>query len=157
MPRRGTWSDRRFSPGASIRRGWDLARFQTEFASHFGAYANVDVALDTFPYHGTTTTCEALSMGVPVVTLAGVTHVSRVGVSLLTSVGLKELIAQSPEEYVKIAANLSRRPRTLEGNPRDAAGPDVEFTVDGRAAIRQRCRGGLSAGLAKVVRHAVAV
>ena len=53
------------------------------------------IALNTFPYHGTTTTCEALWMGVPVVSLAGLTHSSRVGVSLLSTVGLPELIAQS--------------------------------------------------------------
>ena len=72
--------------------------------SHLAAYNQMDIALDTFPYHGTTTTCEAIWMGVPVVTLAGQTHVSRVGVSLLSTVGLPELIAQSAEEYVSIAS-----------------------------------------------------
>ena len=60
--------------------------------------------IPAFPYHGTTMTCEALWMGVPVVALAGKTHASRVGVSLLTNVGLPELIASSPEEYITIAA-----------------------------------------------------
>jgi predicted O-linked N-acetylglucosamine transferase (SPINDLY family) len=54
---------------------------------HLALYANMDVALDTFPYHGTTTTCEAMWMGVPVVTLAGRAHAGRVGVSLLTNCG----------------------------------------------------------------------
>jgi len=67
----------------------------------------VDIALDTFPYHGTTTTCEALWTGVPVVTLAGQAHASRVGVSLLTNVGLPELVAYSGDEYVKIASELA--------------------------------------------------
>jgi predicted O-linked N-acetylglucosamine transferase (SPINDLY family) len=67
----------------------------------------VDIALDTFPYHGTTTTCEALWMGVPVVTLAGQTHASRVGVSLLSNLGHPEWIATSPEGYVKIAVELA--------------------------------------------------
>ncbi len=70
-------------------------------------YSEVDVALDTFPYHGATTTCEALWMGVPVVTLAGPVHVSRVGVSLLHAAGLAELIAESPQEYVRKAAELA--------------------------------------------------
>ena len=70
-------------------------------------YDRVDIALDTFPYHGTTTTCEALWMGVPVLTLAGQRHASRVGVSLLTNAGLPELIADSPDQYIEIAAALA--------------------------------------------------
>jgi predicted O-linked N-acetylglucosamine transferase (SPINDLY family) len=70
---------------------------------HFEIYNRVDVALDTFPYHGTTTTCEALWMGVPVVSLAGQTHVSRVGGSLLSHAGFGELIAASPTDYLTIA------------------------------------------------------
>lgn len=75
---------------------------------HLHQYAHVDIALDTYPYHGTTTTCESLWMGVPVITLAGDSHVSRVGVSLLTHAGLQELIAFSPEEYVAIAVKLAQ-------------------------------------------------
>jgi protein O-GlcNAc transferase len=78
------------------------------FAEHFQSYGQVDIALDTFPYHGTTTTCDALWMGVPIVTLAGKTHVARVGVSLLTNLGLGEWIAHSPDEYASIAAELAR-------------------------------------------------
>ena len=70
-------------------------------------YHRIDIALDTFPYHGTTTTCESLCMGVPVVTMAGDSHVSRVGVSLLHSIGLPELIADSPDHYCAIAAALA--------------------------------------------------
>lgn len=81
---------------------------------HLEYYYHVDLALDTFPYHGTTTTCEALWMGVPVVTLAGESHHSRVGVSLLTNVGWPELIAKSPEEYVRVAVELANAPRRLE-------------------------------------------
>ena len=80
-------------------------------AGHLALYHRVDIALDTFPYHGTTTTCEALWMGVPVVTLEGQTYASRVGVSLLTNVGLAELVAQTPDAYVgnalKLATDLS--------------------------------------------------
>jgi predicted O-linked N-acetylglucosamine transferase (SPINDLY family) len=76
-------------------------------AGHLAGYSGVDIGLDTFPYCGTTTTCEALWMGVPVVTLEGRTHASRVGVSLLRNVGLPELVAQSGEEYVSIAAGIA--------------------------------------------------
>ena len=80
---------------------------------HFRLYHQVDLALDTYPYHGTTTTCEAMWMGVPVITLAGKTHVSRVGVSLLSRVGLTELIANSEEEYISKAINLANKPQKL--------------------------------------------
>lgn len=79
-------------------------------ASHLALYNRVDVALDTFPYHGTTTTCEALWMGVPVVSLAGDRHMSRVGVSLLSAAGHPELVASSPDEYVRIASELASNP-----------------------------------------------
>jgi len=71
------------------------------------AHARADVALDTFPYHGTTTTCFSLWMGLPVVTLAGATHVSRVGVSILTNVGLPEFVARDADDYVGAAARLA--------------------------------------------------
>jgi len=73
-------------------------------AEHLRRYHEIDIALDPFPYNGTTTTCDALWMGVPVVTLAGTTHVARVGVSLLNHLGLTEWIANSAREYVEIAA-----------------------------------------------------
>lgn len=75
--------------------------------SHLALYRRVDIALDTFPYHGTTTTCEALWMGVPVVTLAGDSHVSRVGVSLLQTVGLPGWIARDDKDYIRIAATAA--------------------------------------------------
>ncbi len=76
-------------------------------AEHLALYSRLDIALDTFPYNGTTTTCEALWMGVPVITLTGRTHAGRVGRSLLSTVGLSELIAESPEGYVSRAATLA--------------------------------------------------
>ena len=72
-------------------------------ADHLALYHRVDLALDPFPYNGTTTTCEALWMGVPVITLAGHVHAARVGTSLLTHTGLTEWIATTPEEYLAIA------------------------------------------------------
>lgn len=80
--------------------------------AHLAMYARVDVALDTFPYNGTTTTCEALWMGVPVVSVAGDAHMSRVGLSLLSAVGHREWVARDVEEYVRIAVQLAGdRPR----------------------------------------------
>jgi protein O-GlcNAc transferase len=81
--------------------------------SHLALYHEVDVALDTFPYHGTTTTCEALWMGVPVVSLAGDRHMSRVGVSLLNAIGRAEWLAATADDYVRIAVELARRPEAL--------------------------------------------
>jgi protein O-GlcNAc transferase len=67
----------------------DLRGRVEDARGHLGLYDLIDVALDTFPYHGTTTTCEALAMGVPVVSLAGDSHRSRVAASLLSAVGLR--------------------------------------------------------------------
>jgi protein O-GlcNAc transferase len=121
---------------------------EPEFRSHLALYNQVDIALDTFPYHGTTTTCEALWMGVPVVSLAGQTHVSRVGVSLLNCIGLAELIAQSPEEYksiaVRLAGDLPRLAelrRTLRERMRASPLMDAtRFAGDIEAAYRQMWR-----------------
>jgi Flp pilus assembly protein TadD len=76
-------------------------------AAHLALYDRIDIGLDPTPYNGTTTTCEALWMGVPVITLAGETHASRVGASLLTAVGLSELIATDEEGYVRLAMALA--------------------------------------------------
>lgn len=84
-------------------RGWAGAREQ-----HLEAYGDIDIALDTFPYNGTTTTCEALWMGVPVVTLAGDVHMSRVGASLLAAAGLNDLIAHDADGFVKIVVEIAR-------------------------------------------------
>lgn len=84
----------------------DLIAYTPSSRDHLALYGSVDVALDTFPYHGTTTTCEALWMGVPVVTLAGRAHAGRVGVSLLGAVGLPEFVATTPAEYARLASVL---------------------------------------------------
>ena len=77
-------------------------------------YDQVDIALDTFPYNGTTTTCDALWMGVPVVTLVGGHHAGRVGLSILSRLGLETLAARSADEYVEKAAALAQDVRALE-------------------------------------------
>ena len=90
---------------------------------HLTQYNRIDVSLDTFPYHGTTTTCEALWMGVPSIVLAGPGHASRPGVSLLANVGLGDLVAQTPEEYVANAVRLAE---------------DLPRLTEIRAGLRQR-------------------
>ncbi|OFX08706.1 MAG: hypothetical protein A2516_04400 [Alphaproteobacteria bacterium RIFOXYD12_FULL_60_8] len=82
---------------------------------HLSLYGQAHVALDTFPYNGTTTTCEALWMGLPVVSLAGDSHLSRVGVSLLTHAGFPEWIAKTPESYVEVALDLAQDRTRLAG------------------------------------------
>lgn len=77
------------------------------FQAHLDSYSRIDVALDTFPYHGTTTTCEALWAGVPVVTIAGKEHRSRVGVSLLGAVGLGDLVGADDETFVRKTVELA--------------------------------------------------
>ena len=67
----------------------------------------MDIALDPFPYNGVTTTCDALWMGVPVISLAGQMSVSRQGVRFLRSAGLDELLAETPEDYIRIASDLA--------------------------------------------------
>ena len=94
-------------------------------AAHLNRYGQVDVALDPFPYHGTATTLDALWMGVPTVTLAGRTHVSRVGATLMTHAGLPEWVATSSEQYVAIAA---------------ARAADIDGLVELRATMRDRLR-----------------
>ncbi|MBL0312367.1 MAG: tetratricopeptide repeat protein [Holophagaceae bacterium] len=89
-------------------RGWDST---PEF--HLERYGEVDIALDPVPYNGTTTTCEAMWMGVPVITLQGDRHAGRVGVSLLNQIGLTELIALDEDSYVRLALDLANDPARL--------------------------------------------
>jgi len=86
-----------------------LLGHQPHTVNHLDLYGQVDVALDTAPYAGTTTTCEALYMGVPVVTLRGEgIHAQNVGCSLLSAVNLTDLIASNEDEYVYKASELCR-------------------------------------------------
>jgi predicted O-linked N-acetylglucosamine transferase (SPINDLY family) len=117
-------------------------------AGHLGAYERIDIALDPFPYNGTTTTCEALWMGVPVITLRGDRHAGRVGASLLTTLGQEALIAETVDGYVAaavgLAADLGRlvhlrhslRPAMAASPLTDAAG----FTRRVEAAYRDMWR-----------------
>ena len=96
-----------------VERGIDIERL--EFLSHISSesahletYNRIDIGLDTFPYNGTTTTCEALWMGVPVICLRGDRHASRVGASILTRVGQPNLIAETIDDYVAVAGALAK-------------------------------------------------
>jgi predicted O-linked N-acetylglucosamine transferase (SPINDLY family) len=111
------------------RDGIDPARLEfvgVMFPSkYFECYHRIDIALDTFPYCGGTTSCDALWMGVPVVSLVGKTAISRGGLTILTNVGLAELAASSVEEYVKIAKDLAA---------------DLPRLASVRAGLRERMR-----------------
>lgn len=92
-------------------RGVDIDRIRylpalSSTTAHLDAYRNLDIALDTYPYNGTTTTCEALWMGVPLITLCGDLPASRVSASLLKQVGLEPLIAHDAETFALNAVEL---------------------------------------------------
>lgn len=111
-----------FEARGVARERLDLLGHTPTQAEHLDLYRRLDIALDTFPYNGTTTTCEALWMGVPVITLAGVSHAGRVGVSLLGSAGFPGWIAETPGQYISLAAALAG---------------DVEMLAGLRASLRE--------------------
>ncbi|HIJ53672.1 MAG TPA: FkbM family methyltransferase [Planctomycetes bacterium] len=82
---------------------------------HLKLYNQIDIALDTYPYNGTTTTFEALWMGVPVISLVGQHHMSRVGSTILTRFGMGFLAADTPENYLIRATALAAKTDTLAG------------------------------------------
>lgn len=87
----------------------ELQGFVASAAGHLEVYDRVDIALDPFPYSGTTTSCDALWMGVPLVTLLGPMHAGRVGLSLLAQLGLTDWVARDPAEYLQIAQHWAQR------------------------------------------------
>ncbi|HEX5243412.1 MAG TPA: hypothetical protein VFW23_09155, partial [Tepidisphaeraceae bacterium] len=106
--------DKAFSTSIAARfsrYGIDPARLEMVYrgnrSSYLASFGGVCVHLDTFPYNGHTTTCDALWMGVPTVSMAGATHVQRAGYSVLSAVGLSDLVANSPEQYLHIATDLA--------------------------------------------------
>jgi predicted O-linked N-acetylglucosamine transferase (SPINDLY family) len=123
----------------------DLLGVTKTVAEHLAQYNGVDIALDTFPYNGATTSCEALIMGVPVITFAGTTHAGRVGASLLSSYGLADLIATDRDDYVARAIALAGdtvRLAALRGNLRGRvqgapSSDPAQFTGDLEAAYRE--------------------
>jgi len=132
------------------RHGIDPGRLELvantpSYREHLSLYGRVDVALDTFPYNGTTTTCEALWMGVPVVTLSGAAHRSRVGRSLLLLVGLPKLAAKDGDAFAATASELALDTDRLQGlrerlRPALASSPLTDaagFTLNLERAYRE--------------------
>lgn len=114
---------------------------------HLRMAGSVDIALDSFPYNGQTTACECLWMGVPVVTLAGETHVARVGWQLVDRIGCGELTAFTEGDYVRLAVELAQDQRRLrkyrrELRPRVLASPLMNGSVvsDMEAAFARLAR-----------------
>lgn len=91
----------------------DELEIRSASADYLEQYKEVDIALDTYPYPGGGTTCEALYMGVPVISLYGSRHGSRFGYSLLQNIGIGELAAATPEGYVERAVALASDPQLL--------------------------------------------
>ena len=132
---------------ASIREGFagagiDAERIELtgrvrrgEYLAH---YNRIDIALDTFPFAGGTTSLDAVWMGVPVVTLSGGTVLHRAGVSIAMNLGLPELVAASPEEYVSVATALAR---------------DVERLSVLRAGLRSRLQASPLGDAPRFARH----
>jgi predicted O-linked N-acetylglucosamine transferase (SPINDLY family) len=118
---------------------------EADYRQHQARYHEVDIGLDPFPCNGGTTTCDALWMGVPVVTLAGDRFISRMGVSMAQNAGLAELIAATPDDYVALAARLAGEPGHLADwrqrlRPQLAASPLLDadrFTRNLEAAYRR--------------------
>jgi predicted O-linked N-acetylglucosamine transferase (SPINDLY family) len=90
----------------------ELRESQPDIVDHLNSYAEIDIALDPFPYNGTTTTCEAMWMGVPMISLIGDHHAARVGFDLLSQVGLADFAAPDVDAYIANAIALaSDRPQ----------------------------------------------
>jgi predicted O-linked N-acetylglucosamine transferase (SPINDLY family) len=118
----------RFAQRGIATKRIELMAWVPDITSHLSAYQQIDISLDPFPYNGATTTCEALWMGVPVVTLSGDRHAGRVGASILRRLNLDELVARDAKEYVQIAVNLADQRDRLADlrrslRPRMAASP----------------------------------
>ncbi|MCA9285714.1 MAG: tetratricopeptide repeat protein [Phycisphaerales bacterium] len=149
---------RNWLASAFEERGVDASRvemmaFTATQEEHLALYGRVDLALDTFPYNGTTTTLEALWMGTPVIGLEGVGHHARVGLTLLDAIGRRDLVAPDLDGYVERAvavasdgAALERDHATLraavESSPlRDEKGFAGRFEKAVRGLWRAWCRG----------------
>ncbi len=91
----------------------ELIEWSATLREHFEHYRRIDIALDPFPYNGTTTTCEALMMGVPVIALAGDRHAARVSASILARLGLEVLVAPDPAGYLARAQALAQKPEAV--------------------------------------------
>ena len=91
----------------------EFLEYLSDRCAHLDSYNEIDIALDPFPYSGTTTSCEALWMGVPVLTLVGPFHRSRVSYSILKNCGIEDTVAYTQQQYVETAVELARHPNRL--------------------------------------------
>lgn len=146
----GSFADRRVGNdlrAAFAREGIDPARITTlgqtrSYEEHLALYGRIDIALDTFPVTGATTTADTLWMGVPVVTLAGRSKVERMSATQLAAIGHQDWIAATPEEFAAIAVRLAGKVTALHA---------------GRAALRERFLAsplGDAAGIARALESA---
>lgn len=92
----------------------EFRRIEAVRMQHLRLYDEIDVALDPFPWNGHTTACEALWMGAPVVALRGDRHSARMVASVLSCLGLHELIGETPDDYHRIAVGLARDVNRLD-------------------------------------------
>ena len=139
------------------QRGITAAQLQTSgwmnFQEYLESFSRVDIALDPFPWNGHTTTCHSLWMGVPVVSLAGKTALSRAGTSVMGNLGMaNEWVAQSPADYFSLAQSWAKKPTELaeiratlrqrmQTSPLlDAPAFTAAFETSLRDLWRQRCR-----------------
>jgi predicted O-linked N-acetylglucosamine transferase (SPINDLY family) len=106
-PSRRHYFRERFAAHGTAPERLELRELQTDIMDHLNSYAEIDIALDPFPYNGTTTTCEALWMGVPMISLVGDHHAARVGFDLLSQVGLADFAAADIESYIAKAVALA--------------------------------------------------
>jgi predicted O-linked N-acetylglucosamine transferase (SPINDLY family) len=145
----GRFASRGMGRARLLLEGWNPVR-----GGHLALYGQADIALDTFPYNGGTTTCEALWMGLPVVSLSGRSHAARMGASLLHAAALPEFVTDEPDAFVRIASALAgdrERLSALRAGLRDhlrtsALMDEAGFTRDLESAYRsmwrRRCSGG---------------
>jgi predicted O-linked N-acetylglucosamine transferase (SPINDLY family) len=141
------WRDRSRQRGLDDNRV-ELRSVEAVDLRHLRQYADIDVALDAFPWNGHTTACEALWMGVPVVTLRGDRHAGRMVASLLTCLGLQELVAETPADYVLHRRRARRRRTAAGGDAGRAARPDGGLAAVRRAGLHCYIGGGVSADVA---------
>jgi predicted O-linked N-acetylglucosamine transferase (SPINDLY family) len=122
----------------------DLIGYSHNKISHLQAIGAVDLVLDTFPYSGATTTCEALWMGVPVVTISGDRYVARMSTGILSCIGLEELVATDADDYVDRAVALAADPDRLR---------DLRQSLRGRMAASPLCdAAGFAADMEQAIR-----
>jgi predicted O-linked N-acetylglucosamine transferase (SPINDLY family) len=102
----------RFAESGILRERVELI-FRVPKHEYFATYGRFDLSLDPFPYNGGVTTGDSLWMGVPVLTVAGASYVSRQGVMAMTTVGLPEFVAESPQDLVRLAQEWTSRRQEL--------------------------------------------